>query len=95
MSEPERRRSREDYERGLPDYHDPTAGFAGAAPAQSALTLRLILAGFGLAICVVGGVIFLSAGLPVWVALLFFGFAAVALVDLVVVVRRKARGEPG
>ena len=95
MSEPERRRSREEYERGLPDYHDPTAGFGGAAPAQSALTLRLILAAFGLVICVAGGVILLAAGVPVWVAVLFFLFAAVALVDLVVVIRRKARGEPG
>src|SRR4051794_22833762 len=25
------RRTCEDYERGLPDYHDPTAGFGGAA----------------------------------------------------------------
>jgi Flp pilus assembly protein TadB len=95
MSEPERPRSREDYERGLPDYHDPTAGFAGAAPAQSALTLRLILATFGVLICVAGGVILLVAGVPVWVAIVFFVFAAIALVDLVVVIRRKARGEPG
>jgi hypothetical protein len=95
MSEPEGRRSREDYEGGLPDYHDPTAGFAGAAPAQSALTLRMILAIFGVLISIGGAVIFLAAGLPVWVAVLFFVFAAVALVDLVVVIRRKARGEPG
>jgi hypothetical protein len=95
MSEPEGHRSREDYERGLPDYHDPTAGFGGAAPAQSALTLRLVLAAFGMVICVVGGVIFLSAGVPLWAAILLFLFAAVALVDLVVVIRRKARGEPG
>jgi membrane protein implicated in regulation of membrane protease activity len=95
MSEPEGRRSREDYERGLPDYHDPTAGFGGAAPAQSALTLRLILALFGLVVCVAGGVIFLLAGVPVWVAVVLFVFAAVALVDLVVIIRRKARGEPG
>ena len=64
MHEPRRRRSRADYERGLPGYHDPTAGFAGAAPARSALTLRLVLAAFG-------------------------------LVDIVVILRRKARGEPG
>jgi membrane protein implicated in regulation of membrane protease activity len=95
MSEPEGRRSREDYERGLPNYHDPTAGFGGAAPAQSALTLRLILALFGLVVCVAGGVIFLLAGVPVWVAVVLFVFAAVALVDLVVIIRRKARGEPG
>jgi hypothetical protein len=95
MSEPDGRRSREEYERGLPDYHDPTAGFAGAAPAQSALTLRLIQAVFGVLICVAGGVIFLVAGVPVWLAIALFVFAAVALVDLVVVIRRKARGEPG
>ncbi|MGH4017049.1 MAG: hypothetical protein ACRDSL_24605 [Pseudonocardiaceae bacterium] len=35
-----RRRTRADYERGLPGYHDPTAGFGGASPALSALTLR-------------------------------------------------------
>ena len=95
MSEPRRPRSREDYERGLPDYHDPTAGFAGAPPAQSALTLRLVLAVFGVIVCVAGGILFLAAGLPVWTAVVLFVFGAVALVDLVVIVRRKARGEPG
>jgi Flp pilus assembly protein TadB len=95
MSEPRRPRSREEYERGLPDHHDPTAGFAGAAPAQSALTLRLVLAAFGLVVCVAGGIIWLVAGLPVWAAVILFVLAAVAVVDLVVVARRKARGEPG
>jgi hypothetical protein len=95
MSEPRRPRSREDYERGLPDYHDPTAGFAGAPPAQSALTLRLVLAGFGLVVCIAGGIIFLTAGLPAWAAVALFLFGAVALVDIVVILRRKARGEPG
>ena len=95
MSEPEGPRSREDYERGLPNYHDPTAGFAGAPPARSALTLRLILAIFGVLVCVAGGLIFLAADLPVWTAAAMFLLAAVALVDVVVIVRRKARGEPG
>ena len=88
-------RRREDYERGLPDHHDPKSGFGGAAPARSALTLRLILAAFGLVVCVAGGVVFLTAGLPVWAAVVLFVFGAVAAVDLVVVARRKARGEPG
>ena len=49
MSDPRREpRSREDYARGLPDHHDPTAGVGGAPPAQSALTLRLALARFRL-----------------------------------------------
>jgi Flp pilus assembly protein TadB len=95
MSEPRKPRSREDYERGLPDYHDPTAGFAGAPPAQSALTLRLVLAAFGLIVCVAGGIVFLAFGVPVWAAVVLFVLAGIALVDLVVVARRKARGEPG
>jgi hypothetical protein len=95
MSEPRRPRSREDYERGLPDYHDPTAGFAGAPPAQSALTLRLVLAVFGVIVCVAGGILFLPAGLPVWTAVVLFVLGAVAVVDAVVIIRRKARGEPG
>ena len=95
MSEPETPRSRADYERGLPDYHDPTAGLGGAAPAQSALTLRLILAGFGLVVSLAGAVLWLATDFPVWPAVLLFVLAAVAVVDLVVIVRRKARGEPG
>jgi hypothetical protein len=95
MSEPRRPRSREDYEQGLPDHHDPTAGFGGAPPARSALTLRMILAVFGLVICVAGGFAFLAAGLPVWTAVVLFVLAAVALVDIGVIARRKARGEPG
>ena len=94
MNEP-RRHTRADYERGLPDHHDPTAGIGGARPAQSALTLRLVLAVFGLLVCVAGGVAFLVAGAPLWVPVVLFVFAAVALGDLVVVARRKARGEPG
>jgi membrane protein implicated in regulation of membrane protease activity len=95
MTEPSRRRSRADYERGLPDHHDPTAGIGGAAPAQSALTLRLVLATFGLVVCLAGGVLVLAAGAPLWFAVVLFVLAAVALVDLVVVARRKLRGEPG
>ncbi|MCW2537138.1 MAG: uncharacterized protein JWQ26_2837 [Modestobacter sp.] len=95
MSEPSKRRSRSDYERGLPGHHDPTAGIGGAAPAQSALTLRLVLAAFGLVVCVAGGLVLLAADVPVAVAVVLFVLAAVALVDLVVVARRKLRGEPG
>jgi hypothetical protein len=95
MSEPRRRRSRKEYEQGLPDYHDPTAGFAGAPPARSALTLRLVLAVFGLVVCVAGGIWVLAAGLPLWGAVVLFVLAGTALVDIVVIARRKARGEPG
>jgi membrane protein implicated in regulation of membrane protease activity len=95
MSEHPDRPDRNDYARGLPDHHDPTAGIGGAAPARSALTLRLVLAAFGLVICVAGGLLFLAVDAPVALAVLLFVLAAVALVDLVVVARRKARGEPG
>jgi hypothetical protein len=95
MSEPSHRRSRADYERGLPDHHDPTAGLGGARPAQSALTLRLVLAAFGLVVCLAGGILFLVFGVPVAFAVVLFVLAAVALGDLVVVARRKQRGEPG
>lgn len=78
-----------------PGYHDPTAGLWGAAPARSALTLRLVLAAFGLVVCAVGAVAFALAGVPwsVWGVLALL--ALVALVDIGVVARRKARGEPG
>ena len=95
MSEPRRPRSRDDYARGLPDHHDPTAGIGGAPPAQSALTLRLVLAAFGLVFCLVAGLLWLTGDLPVWPAVVLFALAAVAAVDLAVVIRRKARGEPG
>jgi hypothetical protein len=95
MSNPRRRRSRADYERGLPGYHDPTAGLGGAPPAQSALTLRLVLALFGLVVSVAGGLGWLATDLPAWPAVVLFVLGAIALVDIVVILRRKARGEPG
>jgi membrane protein implicated in regulation of membrane protease activity len=88
-------RRRRDYSKGLPDHHDPTAGIGGVAPAQSALTLRLVLAAFGLVVCVAGGILFLALDVPVVFAVVLFVLAAVAAVDLVVVARRKRRGEPG
>ena len=95
MPEGSRGRSRKDYAQGLPDHHDPTAGFAGAPPARSALTLRLVLAVFGLVVCAAAGVGILAAGLPVWAAVVLLVLAGIALVDIGVIIRRKARGEPG
>jgi hypothetical protein len=89
----EARQARE--QRAREDYHDPTAGFAGAAPARSALTLRLTLAAFGLVSCALGAAAFLIlADVPVIAGILAF-LAAVAIADIVVVARRKLRGEPG
>ena len=96
IGEPEpARRTRADYARGLPDHHDPTAGIGGAPPARSALTLRLILAVFGLVVCLAAGAIALMTPLPTWFGVVLLVLAAVAAVDLAVIIRRKARGEPG
>lgn len=94
MAEQDKRRSRRDYEQGLPGYHDPTAGFAGSSPARSALTLRAVLAAFGLAFCTAAAILLIKSGLmALGVALAVL--AAVALVDLSWVIHRKRRGEPG
>jgi Flp pilus assembly protein TadB len=88
------RRTRDDYERGLPGYHDPTAGFAGSSPARSALTLRAVLASFGLVFCAASAVFLIISGLTaLGVALAVLG--AIALIDLIWVIHRKRRGEPG
>jgi hypothetical protein len=82
-------------DRAREDYHDPTAGFGGAPPARSALTLRLILAAFGLVICGAGaGASLTVVSAPALAGILAF-LAAVAIVDMTVVLRRKLRGEPG
>jgi hypothetical protein len=82
-------------ERAREDYHDPTAGLGGAPPARSALTLRLILSAFGLLSCAAGAVVFLVVVDQPVISGIWAFFAAVALVDMAVVVRRKLRGEPG
>jgi hypothetical protein len=91
---PRRRRTREDYTQGLPGYHDPTAGFGGASPAHSALTLRAVLAGFGLVFCTGAAVLVIRSGLTA-LGVVFVVLATVALVDLGWVIHRKRRGEPG
>jgi O-antigen/teichoic acid export membrane protein len=85
--DPGRRRTREEYEGGLPGYHDPTAGFG-------ALTLRAWLAAFGLVVCAVAAVLFAQIGAGLWAAA-FGVLAVIALVDLGWVLHRKRRGEPG
>jgi hypothetical protein len=82
------------YSHGLPDHHDPLAGVGGAPPARSALTLRLVLATFGLIICAAAAIVFCVLGVIVLGVILACA-ALVAVVDIAVVVRRKRRGEPG
>ncbi|GAA4426550.1 hypothetical protein GCM10023169_25470 [Georgenia halophila] len=86
---------RERYRHGLPDHHDPTAGIGGAPPARSALTLRLILADIGLIAGILLAVWAATEDAPlVWIILPAV-MAVTAAVDLLVVLRRKRRGEPG
>jgi hypothetical protein len=82
------------YRQGLEDYHDPTAGFGGAPPARSALTLRLWLAGFGLVFCAVAAGVAGAAGAGVPATILAV-IAVIAAVNLGWVAHRKRRGEPG
>lgn len=70
------------------DYHDPTAGFMGAPPAYSALNLRLVLATLGLLICGVGAAVAFGVGATGFAVFLVV-LAVIALVDLVVVSRRR------
>ena len=68
---------------------------AGAPPARSALTLRLVLASFGLVVCGLASAAFVVVVYQAFFAAICAFFAAVALADIIVVARRKLRGEPG
>jgi Family of unknown function (DUF6343) len=81
--------------RARPGYHDPTAGAGGAPPARSALTLRLVLASFGLVACGLASAASVVVAHQAVLAAIFAFFAAVALADIIIVARRKLRGEPG
>lgn len=90
-----RTRTRARDERTREDYHDPTAGIGGAPPARSALTLRLVLAGWGLLFCAAATAVFLIVvSAPVVAGVTAF-FAAVAAADIAVVARRKLCGDHG
>jgi hypothetical protein len=75
------------------------AGVGGAPPARSALTLRLVLATFGLIICAAAAIVFCVLGVIVLGVILacaaLVAVVDIAVVDIAVVVRRKRRGEPG
>jgi predicted membrane metal-binding protein len=70
-------------------------GLGGLPPARSALTLRLILATFGLVVSLVGVVASILVSTPYGVVIFFAVLALIAAVDLVVVGTRKRHGEPG
>ena len=83
------------YRRGLPGYHDPTAGIGGAAAASSALTLRLWLAVFGLVVCAALAIWMYLIDVPSGFVIVLAVLAVTALIDIAVILRRKRRGEPG
>ena len=85
----------ERYRKGLPGYHDPTSGIGGAAPALSALTLRLWLAGFGMFTCTALAIWLYVMDVPIGFVVVLVMLAAAGAVDILVIVRRKRRGEPG
>jgi hypothetical protein len=84
----------ERYRRGLPGYHDPTAGIGGAPPAYSALTLRLCLA-FGLLACTALAIWLYVIDVPIGFVVALVLLAAAGAIDIVAILRRKRRGEPG
>jgi hypothetical protein len=83
------------YRRGLPAHHDPTSGIGGAVPAISALTWRLWLAVFGLVICTAFAIWSYLINAPIGFVVVLLALAAVAVIDIAVILRRKRRGEPG
>lgn len=88
------KRTREEYQRGLPGYHDPTAGFAGSTPARSALTLRAVIAAV-LLVATSGAAVFAFAAGFAGFGIAFVVLALISLGDLAWVLHRKRRGEPG
>ena len=88
-------RDEERYRRGLPGYHDPTAGIGGAAPASSALTLRLYLAIVGLLTCAALAIWLYATDAPTGFVVVLIVLAATAVLDIAAIARRKRRGEPG
>jgi len=83
------------YRRGLPDYHDPTAGIGGAPPARSALTFRLVLAIFGIIVGVGLAIWAYAIDAPTALVVIPAVVAVIAVINTIVVARRKLRGEPG
>ena len=64
-------------------------------PPRSALTLRLVLAIFGLLISCGAAITFAVLDLPLAPIVIAILLAVVAAIDIAVILRRKRRGEPG
>jgi hypothetical protein len=83
-----RTRTEEDVRRSRATGSEP-------ATALSALTFRLVLAGIGAVLWGGGAILLARRGAPVLLVVVAALGAVVALIDLVIVARRKARGERG
>jgi hypothetical protein len=92
---PRRSTPEERYRKGLPGYHDPTAGIGGAAPARSALTLRLWLAVFGVLACTALAIWLYLIDVPIGFVVVPALLVAAGVIDMAIILRRKRRGEPG
>jgi hypothetical protein len=82
-------------EKGLPGYHDPTAGIGGSSQTVSALTLRLVLSGVGFVMWTAAAVVLAIRNAPVALVAVVTVLAVISIADFVVVAQRKRRGEPG
>jgi hypothetical protein len=65
------------------------------AEGHSALTLRMVLASFGLVVCAGAAVLFVLLEIPVIFVVGLALLAVIAAADLVIVGLRKHHGEPG
>jgi hypothetical protein len=65
------------------------------AEGHSALTLRLVLASFGLVVCAGAAILFTLLKIPVVFVIGLALLAVIAAIDIVIVSLRKYHGEPG
>jgi Family of unknown function (DUF6343) len=65
------------------------------AEGHSALTLRLVLASFGLVVCAAAAILFIKLEIPVVFVIGLALLAVIAAIDIVIVGWRKYHGEPG
>ena len=86
--------SKEALTRARPRYHDPTTQLGGTR-ALSPLTLRLRLATWGLVMSLIGVVVSTAVTEEAAIAIAFGLVAATALVDVLVIQRRRHQGEAG
>lgn len=66
-----------------------------ARTARSPLVARLVLASFGILLWIGLGALALVNGGPVWLGVLAVVLIVVSIIDIVVVSRRRARGDTG